>query len=201
MRGHVHVLDLGANVDSTPEQLFQFGVMGSLLVEALENKPRPKVCLLNIGVEDIKGNETVKRAAELFRGSDLNYGGYVEGDEIFTGDADVVVCDGFVGNVTMKASEGLARMISQLMKESFLRNPLTRLSGLIALPVIRAFRRKVDPRRYNGASLVGLNGIVIKSHGSADVLSYACAIRVAIAEVRNQVPKLIGARLATLGAA
>lgn len=201
MRGHVHVLDLGANVDSTPEQLFQFGIMGSLLVEALESKPRPKVCLLNIGVEDIKGNDTVKRAAEQFRASDLNYGGYVEGDEIFTGDADVVVCDGFVGNVTMKASEGLARMISQLMKESFLRNPLTRIAGLVALPVIRAFRRKVDPRHYNGASLVGLNGIVIKSHGSADALAYACAIRVAIAEVRNQVPKLIGARLATLGAA
>jgi glycerol-3-phosphate acyltransferase PlsX len=198
MRGHVHVLDLGANVDSTPDQLFQFGVMGSLLVEALENKPRPKVCLLNIGVEDIKGNETVKRAAELFRASDLNYGGYVEGDEIFTNNPDVVVCDGFVGNVTMKASEGLARMISQLMKESFLKNPFTRLAGLVAMPVIRAFRRKVDPRLYNGASLVGLNGIVIKSHGGTDAVGFACAIRVAVSEVRKQVPQLIGARLAAL---
>lgn len=198
MRGHVHVLDLGANVDSTPEQLFQFGIMGSLLVEALENKPRPKVCLLNIGAEDIKGNETVKRAAELFRASDLNYGGYVEGDEIFTNSPDVVVCDGFVGNVTMMASEGLARMISQLMKESFLKNPFTRLAGLVAMPVMRAFRRKVDPRLYNGASLVGLNGIVIKSHGGTDAVGFACAIRVAISEVRKQVPQLIGARLAAL---
>ena len=198
MRGHVHILDLGANVDSSPEQLLQFGIMGSLLVGALEHKPDPKVCLLNIGVEDIKGNETVKKAAELFRNSKLNYGGYVEGDEIFTGNTDVVVCDGFVGNVTMKASEGLARMISHLMKEAFMRNIFTRIAGVVALPVIRAFRKKVDPRQYNGASFVGLNGIVIKSHGSADAHSYGFALRVAISEVRNQVPQMIGSKLASM---
>ncbi len=198
MHGHVHMLDLGANVDSTPEQLLQFGIMGSLLVGALEHKANPKVCLLNIGVEDIKGNETVKKAAELFRKSELNYGGYVEGDEIFTGNADVVVCDGFVGNITMKASEGLARMIAQLMKEAFMRTAFTRLAGLIALPVIKAFRKKVDHRQYNGGTLVGLTGIVIKSHGSADAHAFEFAVQVAISEVRNQVPQLIGSKLASL---
>ena len=200
MRGHIHILDLGANVDSTPEQLLQFGVMGSLLVSALEGKTNPKVCLLNIGVEDIKGNEAVKKAAELFRASDLNYGGYIEGDEIFTGNADVVVCDGFVGNVTMKASEGLAKMISQLMKQAFMRTIFTRLAGLVALPVINAFRRTVDTRQYNGASLVGLNGIVVKSHGGADAYAFECAILVALAEIQKQVPQLIGRRLASLHA-
>ncbi len=198
MHGHVHMLDLGANVDSTPEQLLQFGIMGALLVGALEHKANPKVCLLNIGVEDIKGNETVKKAAELFRKSELNYGGYVEGDEIFTGNADVVVCDGFVGNITMKASEGLARMIAQVMKETFMRNIFTRIAGLIALPVIKAFRKKVDHRQYNGGTLVGLTGIVIKSHGSADALAFGYAVQVAISEVRNQVPQLIGSKLASL---
>ncbi len=196
MRGHIHILDLGANVDSTPEQLLQFGVMGSLLVSALEGKPNPKVCLLNIGVEDIKGNEAVKKAAELFRASDLNYGGYIEGDDIFAGSADVVVCDGFVGNVTMKASEGLAKMISQLMKQAFMRTIFTRLAGLVALPVINAFRRSVDTRQYNGASFVGLNGIVVKSHGGADAYAFECAIGVALAEIQKQVPQLIGRRLA-----
>ncbi len=198
MHGHVHVLDLGANVDSSPEQLLQFGIMGALLVGAIEHKSAPKVCLLNIGVEDIKGNETVKKAAELFRQSELNYGGYVEGDEIFTGSADVVVCDGFVGNVAMKTSEGLARMISHLMKEAFMRSIFTRLAGLIAMSAIRSFRKKVDPRQYNGASLVGLNGIVIKSHGGADSHAYEYAIRVAIAAVRNQVPQLIGRKLSSM---
>jgi glycerol-3-phosphate acyltransferase PlsX len=197
MHGHIHILDLGANVDSTPEQLLQFGVMGSLLVSALEGKPNPKVCLLNIGVEDIKGNEAVKKAAELFRASDLNYGGYIEGDGIFAGSADVVVCDGFVGNVTMKASEGLAKMISQLMKQAFMRSIFTRLAGWVALPVINAFRRSVDTRQFNGASFVGLNGIVVKSHGGADVYASECAIAVALAEIQKQVPQLIGQRLAS----
>lgn len=198
MRGHVHVLDLGANVDSSPQQLLQFGIMGSLLVGAIEHKAAPKVCLLNIGVEDIKGNETVKKASELFRQSGLNYGGYVEGDEIFTGTADIVVCDGFVGNVAMKTSEGLARMISRLMKEAFMRNLLTRVAGMIAMPAIRSFRKKMDPRRYNGASLVGLNGIVIKSHGGADSYAFENAISVAIAAIRNQVPELIGSKLSSM---
>ncbi len=200
MHGHVHILDLGANVDSTPEQLLQFGVMGSLLVSALEGKTDPRVCLLNIGVEDIKGNEAVKKAAALFRASDLNYGGFIEGDEIFTGHADVVVCDGFVGNIVTKASEGLAKMISQLMKQAFMRNLFTRLAGVLALPVINAFRKSVDTRRYNGASLVGLNGIVVKSHGGADAVAFDYAILVALAEIQKQVPQLIGRRLASMHA-
>lgn len=198
MHGHVHVLDLGANVDSTPEQLLQFGIMGSLLVSALEGKTDPQVCLLNIGVEDIKGNEAVKKAATLFRASDLNYGGFIEGDEIFTGHADVVVCDGFVGNVVTKASEGLAKMISQFMKQAFMRNIFTRLAGVVALPVINAFRKSVDTRRYNGASLVGLNGIVVKSHGGADAVAFEYAILVALTEIQKQVPQLIGLRLASM---
>jgi phosphate acyltransferase len=198
VHGHVHILDLGANVDSSPEQLLQFGIMGSLLVGAVERKERPLVALLNVGVEDIKGNEVVKKADELFRASDLNYHGYVEGDEIYLGKVDVIVCDGFVGNVALKASEGLARMISQFMKEEFTRTLFTKLAALAALPVLNAIRRRLDPRQYNGASLVGLNGIVIKSHGGTDTVGFEYAIRVAAEEVQNQLPQLIGARLTTL---
>jgi len=198
IHGRVHILDLGANVDSTPEQLLQFGIMGSLLVGAVERKDRPLVALLNVGVEDIKGNEVVKKADELFRASDLNYHGYVEGDEIFLGKVDVIVCDGFVGNVALKSSEGLARMISQFMKEEFTRNLFAKLAALVALPVLNALRRRLDPRQYNGASLVGLNGIVIKSHGGTDIVGFEYAIRVAAEEVQNQLPQLIGARLTTL---
>jgi len=198
VHGHVHILDLGANVDSTPEQLLQFGIMGSLLVGAVERKDRPLVALLNVGVEDIKGNEVVKKADELFRASDLNYHGYVEGDEIYLGKVDVIVCDGFVGNVALKASEGLARMISQFMKEEFTRTLFSKLAALVALPVLNALRRRLDPRQYNGASLVGLNGIVIKSHGGTDIVGFEYAIRVAAEEVQNQLPQLIGARLTTL---
>lgn len=198
LHGHVHLLDVGANVDSSSEQLLQFAFMGSLLVGAVDRKPSPRVGLLNVGTEDIKGSETVKKTDELLRASGLNYHGYVEGDEIYTGNCDVIVCDGFVGNVAIKTSEGLARMISQFMKEEFKRHPLATLAGLIAMPVLKAFRRRVDPRHYNGASLVGLNGIVIKSHGGTDVLGFENAIRVAIEEVRNQVPQLIGQKLAVL---
>lgn len=198
VHGHVHILDLGANVDSSPEQLLQFGIMGSLLVGAVECKEKPLVALLNVGVEDIKGNEVVKKADELFRASDLNYHGYVEGDEIYLGNVDVIVCDGFVGNVALKTSEGLARMISQFMKEEFTRNLFAKLAALVALPVLNALRRRLDPRQYNGASLVGLNGIVIKSHGGTDAVGFEYAIRVAAAEVQNQLPQLIGARLTTL---
>jgi glycerol-3-phosphate acyltransferase PlsX len=198
LNGHVHMLDLGANVDCTPEQLTQFAIMGSILVSALEGKARPKVGLLNIGEEDIKGNETVKGANDLLRASSLNYVGYVEGDEIYAGDVDVIVCDGFVGNVALKTSEGLARMITHFMREEFKRNLLTKLAALVALPVLRAFRRRVDPRRYNGATLVGLTGTVIKSHGGADALAMGNAIHVAVAEVRNNVPARIGNELAGL---
>jgi phosphate acyltransferase len=198
MHDHVHVLDLGANVDCTPEQLLQFAIMGSILVSALESKPRPRVGLLNIGEEDIKGNESVKKTHELLRVSSLNYVGFVEGDEIYTGDLDVVVCDGFVGNVMLKTSEGLARMISHYIKQEFKRNLLTRLSAFVSLPVLQAFKKRVDPRRYNGATLIGLNGIVIKSHGGADVLAFEHAILEAVAEVKNNVPERIGQELAAL---
>jgi len=200
INGHVHVLDLGANVDCTPEQLLQFALMGSILVGALEGKSTPRVGLLNIGEEDIKGNEIVKRAHELLRKAGLNYVGYVEGDEIYTGDLDVIVCDGFVGNVALKTSEGLARMITHFMRQEFTRNLLTRAAALVALPVLKAFRKRVDPRRYNGATLAGLNGTVIKSHGGADRLAFANAIRVALAEARNNVPERIGRELATISA-
>ena len=195
---HVHVLDLGANVDCTPEQLLQFAVMGSILVSAVEGKPRPRVGLLNIGEEDIKGNESVKKTHELLRASSLNYTGFVEGDEIYMGDLDVVVCDGFVGNVMLKTSEGLARMMAHYIKQEFKRNLLTRMSALVSLPVLRAFRKRVDPRRYNGATLIGLNGTVIKSHGGADVLAFEHAIHGAVAEVKNNVPERIGQELAAM---
>jgi glycerol-3-phosphate acyltransferase PlsX len=196
--GHVHVLDLGANVDCTPEQLLQFALMGSILVGAVEGKSQPRVGLLNIGEEDIKGNEIVKQTHELLRNAHLNYVGYVEGDEIYTGDLDVIVCDGFVGNVALKTSEGLARMITHFMRQEFKRNLLTRLAALVAMPVLNAFRKRVDPRRYNGATLVGLNGTVIKSHGGADRIAFANAIRVALAEARNNVPERIGRELAAV---
>jgi phosphate acyltransferase len=199
--GHVHVLDLGANVDCTPEQLLQFAMMGSILVSAVEAKPKPRVGLLNIGEEDIKGNEAVKKANEMLRASTLNYCGFVEGDDIYTGDMDVIVCDGFVGNVMLKTSEGLAHMIAHYMKQEFRRNLLTRLAALIALPVLHAFKKRVDPRRYNGATLVGLNGTVIKSHGGADKMAFGHAILEALAEVRNNVPERIGRELAALDTA
>src|SRR5207249_1943547 len=174
--GYTYVLDLGANVDCTAEQLMQFGVMGAMLVAALEHRDRPSVGLLNIGVEDIKGNETVKRAAELLRASGLNFYGNVEGDDIYKGTTDVVVCDGFVGNVVLKTSEGLAQMLATYLREEFNRTPLTQFAGLVSLPVISSFKRRVDHRRYNGATLIGLRGVVVKSHGSADSFAFGFAI-------------------------
>ncbi len=193
--GHAHVLDLGANVDSSAQALFEFAVMGAALAAAVDGNERPSVGLLNIGEEAIKGNEQVKQAAELLADSSLNYIGYVEGDGIYKGDADVVVCDGFVGNVMLKTTEGVAKMISHYMKQEFKRNPLTMLSGLIALPVLRALRKRIDPREYNGASFLGLQGIVIKSHGSADAHSFATAISEAVIEVKKNVPELITRQL------
>lgn len=196
LHGQVHILDLGANIDCTAEQLLQFGIMGSILVAATEAKASPSVGLLNVGTEDIKGNEIVKKASQLLRASGLNYVGYVEGDAIYTGKVDVIVCNGFVGNVALKTSEGLAQMISRLLRDAFNRNLLTRLGGLAAMPVLKAFRRRMDHRRYNGASLIGLNGTVIKSRGSADVVAFGYAIRQAVSEVRNQVPQHILGQLA-----
>ena len=194
--GYTYVLDLGANVDCTPEQLMQFGVMGAMLVAAVEHKERPSVGLLNIGVEDIKGNDTVRQAADLLRASGLNFHGNVEGDDIYKGTTDVVVCDGFVGNSVLKASEGVATMIVGFLRQEFSRNPWRRLSALAARPVLKALRARMDPGRYNGASLLGLRGIVIKSHGSADAYAFGRALRRAEDEVRNDVVKRITQRMA-----
>lgn len=195
VKGHVYVLDLGANVDSSAEHLFEFAVMGSELASAVDEKVKPTVGLLNIGEEEIKGNERVKEAARLFADSHLNYIGYVEGDGIFLGTADVVVCDGFVGNVMLKTTEGVAKMLSHFMKQEFKKNLFTVLAGLISLPVLKAFKRRIDPREYNGASLVGLQGIVIKSHGGADALAFSNAIHEAIMEVIKNVPQRISRQL------
>ena len=196
--GYTYVLDLGANVDCTPEQLMQFGVMGAMLVAAVEHKERPSVGLLNIGVEDIKGNETVKRAAELLRASGLNFYGNVEGDDIYKGTTDVVVCDGFVGNSLLKASEGVAKMITGFLREEFKRTPWNMLAALVATPVINALRSRMDPAKYNGATLVGLKGIVIKSHGSADARAFAHALESAVEEVRHNVPQRIAERMSQI---
>lgn len=195
LKGHTYVLDLGANVDCTADHLLQFAIMGAMLVSAVEHKSAPTVGLLNIGEEDIKGNEVVKKAAELLRNSHLNFYGNVEGDDIYKGTTDVVVCDGFVGNVALKTSEGLAQMIATLLREEFNRNLLTKAAGLIAMPVLRAFKSRVDHRRYNGASLLGLRGIVVKSHGSADAMAYENAIERAVEEVRNGVTRRIGEQM------
>jgi len=195
IKGHTHMLDLGANVDTTAEHLFEFAVMGSVLTSAVENIERPTVALLNIGEEEIKGNEGVKEAARLIAASSLNYIGFVEGDDIFKGAADVVVCDGFVGNVALKTTEGVARMIRHFMKQEFQRNLLTKAVALLAMPVLKSFAQKIDPRRYNGASFVGLQGIVIKSHGNADIFAFTTAINEALIEVEKNVPERIRSQL------
>ncbi len=198
IKGHVHVLDLGANVDLSPDHLFQFAVMGSELTSAVDGVPAPTVGLLNIGEEEIKGNEAVKEAGRLLADSGLNYIGFIEGDDIFKGAADVVVCDGFVGNVMLKTTEGVGRLIAHFMRQEFQRNLFTKLSALIAMPVMKRLRARIDHRTYNGASLVGLRNIVIKSHGSADCFSFTNAIREAVLEVEKGVPEKIAARLETL---
>ncbi|MCY4221384.1 MAG: phosphate acyltransferase PlsX [Thiotrichales bacterium] len=197
-KGHTHVLDLGANVESTSRHLFEFAVMGSELVSAVDDIERPKVGLLNVGQEGIKGNERVKEAARLLASSNLHYIGFVEGDDIYAGTVDVVVCDGFVGNVALKSSEGVARMISGLMREEFGRSLSSRVAGLLARPVLRRLAGRMDPRSYNGASFVGLRGIVIKSHGRADVVAFKRAIMEAVAEIRKNVPERISERIASV---
>ena len=189
--GHTHMLDLGANADCTPEHLLQFAMMGSVVATDLHDLPRPRVGLLNIGSEDIKGNELVQEASRLLQASTLNYIGFVEGNDIFGGDVDVVVTDGFTGNVALKAMEGAARMIGATIKSEYTRNPLRRLSALVSMPVLKAIKKRFDPGQHNGASMVGLNGVVIKSHGSADADSFANAIRVAIVEARKGVPSQV----------
>jgi glycerol-3-phosphate acyltransferase PlsX len=178
--GYTTVLDLGANVDCTPEHLLQLAVMGSALVTAVDGKAEPVVGLLNIGEEAIKGSDTIKRAAELLRAAgdagQIRFHGNVEGNDIFKGTVDVVVCDGFVGNVLLKTSEGLASMLSDFIKQEFTRGVGPRLAALVALPVLRRFKHRVDPRRYNGAALLGLRGLVFKSHGSADAFAFEMAL-------------------------
>jgi glycerol-3-phosphate acyltransferase PlsX len=198
MDAHTRMLDLGANVEATPRQLFEFAVMGSVLTSAVDNVTRPRIGLLNIGQEEIKGNERVKEAARLLAASTLHYIGFVEGDDIYKGTADVIVCDGFVGNVALKSSEGVAQMIGHYLKQEFERNLLTRAAGLVAWPVLRALKRKIDPREYNGASLVGLRGIVVKSHGSADMLGFANAIEEARAEIEKNIPGRINEHLESI---
>jgi glycerol-3-phosphate acyltransferase PlsX len=194
--GHVHMLDLGANAECSAEQLVQFAVMGSAMVTAVYGIERPKVALLNIGEEEIKGNDTIKLAASLLQTSALNYIGFVEGDGIFLQDVDVVVCDGFVGNVALKTGEGVAKLIRQFMSEEFKRSVFTKMAAFAAMPALKALGKRIDPRHYNGASFAGLNGIVIKSHGSADSIAFGNAIRVALLEVEKDVPGRISHLLA-----
>jgi len=196
--GHSHVLDLGANIDSTAEHLYQFAVMGSELARAIDKVEEPAVGLLNIGQEDIKGNEQVKAANRLLKEGHLNYIGYVEGDDIFGDRVDVVVCDGFVGNVALKTTEGLAKMLATKLKQQFTSTWLAKLMALVAMPVLKAIQKEFDPRRYNGASFLGLQGIVIKSHGGADSLSFSNAISVARKEIIEEVPQKIRHRLQAL---
>ncbi|ANB03251.1 phosphate acyltransferase PlsX [Ectothiorhodospira sp. BSL-9] len=198
IKGHTHMLDLGANVDCSASHLYQFAVMGSELASAVDNVANPRVGLLNIGEEDIKGNDQVKEAAHMLEHSHLNYIGFVEGNDIYCGDVDVVVCDGFVGNVALKTSEGVARMVSHYMRAEFKRGLFSRLAALVAMPVLRKFRSRIDPRAYNGASLLGLQGVVIKSHGGADAVAFENAIRIARIEARKRVPQRIDKRLGEL---
>jgi len=194
-KGYTYMMDLGASPDCKAEHLLQFALMGSILVSAVEHRERPTVGLLNIGAEAIKGNQVVKQAGELLRASELNFIGNVEGDGVYRGEADVIVCDGFVGNVALKTAEGLARMVGGFLREEFTRNPLRKLAAAIAWPALSAFRKRVDPRRYNGATLLGLKGVVVKSHGSADLLAFRRAIERADDEVQNRVLERIGERI------
>lgn len=198
--GATTVLDLGANVDCSAEHLLQFAVMGSALVSVMKNDAQPSVGLLNIGEEVIKGNETIKKAGELLRSAsnsgDLNFYGNVEGNDIFKGTVDIVVCDGFVGNVALKASEGLASMIGDFLRAEFSRSIFTKIAAICAYPVLSAFKKRVDHRRYNGAALLGLRGLVFKSHGSADAFAFERALMRAYDAARNNLTERVQARIA-----
>jgi glycerol-3-phosphate acyltransferase PlsX len=191
LRGHTLMLDLGANLECTAENLFEFAIMGSVLAQSVDGLESPAVGLLNIGSEAMKGSETLKKASQLISESDLSYYGFIEGDDIYKGTVDVVVTDGFAGNVSLKTAEGLATMFANVLKQEFKRNIATRLAALVALPVLNSVRRILDPRAYNGASLLGLNGIVIKSHGGADTSSFFNAIKIASIEIEKDVPQRI----------
>ncbi|CAM8425820.1 PlsX Fatty acid/phospholipid biosynthesis enzyme [Candidatus Methylopumilus universalis] len=186
-KGTTYMLDLGANTDCTAENLFQFAVMGAMLVSSVTGNPKPSVGLLNIGSEDMKGNEVVKQAGELLRRSHLNFYGNVEGNDIFKGTTDIVVCDGFVGNVALKTAEGIAQLMGRFLTQEFKRNWITKSMAFLSLLVLNRFKKRLDPRRYNGASFLGVKGIVVKSHGGADSYSFFYAIRTAIEESKNNV--------------
>lgn len=188
---HVHMLDLGANVDSSPEMLLQFAVMGSVLVQHLDNIKKPSIGLLNVGAEEIKGSEKVKKASELLTASDLNYVGYVEGDGIFKNKVDVIVCDGFEGNIALKTCEGVVKLIGNVTKEAFTKSIFTKLAALLVLPVMGSIKKRFDPRRYNGATLIGLNGVVVKSHGGADKTAFVAALIEAANQATMNVPEHI----------
>jgi glycerol-3-phosphate acyltransferase PlsX len=194
-KGTTYMLDLGANTDCTAEHLLQFAVMGAMLVSSVTGNPKPSVGLLNIGAEDIKGNEIVKEAGELLRRSHLNFYGNVEGNDIFKGTTDVVVCDGFVGNVALKTAEGIAQLMGRFLTQEFKRNWITKLMAFVSLLVLNRFKKRLDPRRYNGASFLGLKGIVVKSHGGADSYSFFFAIQTAIEESKNNVLEKIQKQL------
>jgi glycerol-3-phosphate acyltransferase PlsX len=198
-KGRVRMLDLGANVDSSADHLFQFAVMGTVLIRAIDNIPHPKVGLLNIGAEEIKGNDCIKRTAQLLSESSIvNYVGYIEGDGIFFDDVDLIVCDGFVGNVALKTMEGAAKLIKCYLRDTFRRSWYTQLLGLMVKPVIQQVKKTIDPANYNGASLLGLRNIVIKSHGGADIKAFTHAIEEALLEVDKNVPERISRELAVL---
>jgi glycerol-3-phosphate acyltransferase PlsX len=197
--GYVRMLDLGANVDSTPEQLVQFAVMGSVVAKAVGHIENPRVALLNIGSEEIKGNEQVKQAAELLsQHSMINYIGFAEGDDVFKDIADVIICDGFTGNIALKTTEGTAKLIAKIIKEEFKRNVWTKILAVIAMPILKALIKRLDPARYNGASFLGLKGIVVKSHGGANIKGLVSAIERAMNEVKSNVIHLIEERVAHL---
>jgi glycerol-3-phosphate acyltransferase PlsX len=191
INGHTHMLDLGANLECTPQNLAEFALMGSVLAQSVEGIENPTIGLLNIGSEEVKGSDSIKEASRLIAESRLNYYGFVEGDEIYKGTVNVIVTDGFVGNVSLKTGEGLAALVNHVLRSEFKRNWLTKLAAIITMPVLSSVRRRLDPRRYNGASLLGLNGIVVKSHGSADTHSFMNAIKIASIEIENSVPQRI----------
>ena len=195
LTGPTHVLDLGANVDSKPETLLQFAIMGSIAVQNTENISNPSVGLLNVGSEEFKGHGKIQETAELLKNSSLNYIGFVEGNDIYKGDVDVIVCDGFEGNIALKASEGVAHMFSHFIKKSFSKNIYTKMVALIARPVMRDFKSRVDPGRYNGASLLGLKGVVVKSHGNADIDAFFQAIKEAYLEAHAKITEKISVQL------
>lgn len=189
---NVRILDLGANVDSSAESLVQFAIMGSVLASAVDNIENPKVCLLNIGEEDIKGNEQVKKTAQLLSNSkSVNYVGFIEGDAIYLGNVDVIVCDGFVGNVALKTTEGVALFIAELIKDAFMQNIFTKLVGWLVKPILKSFVHRIDPACYNGATFIGLQGIVIKSHGGANCKAFGHAIEEAIIGAEKNIPERI----------